>query len=121
MAVTVVTVREAHRELSTITFTADGNGDLVLPGHTLTGMGLQSDGVDGGGTLTILLSMDGTNFVASGVNTVADPRNTTLVTSITASGAWVLPAELADFRSVRFTLTGSTTPTLVLKVGGSFK
>jgi len=121
MAVTIVAERESHREKTTITFTADGNADVVLPGHTLTGLGFQSDGVDGGGTLTVLLSMDGTNFVATGVNTVADPRNTTLVTSITTAGAWVLPAELMDFRALRFTLASSTSPTLVLTVGGSFK
>lgn len=117
MAVTDLTIALAHQTAHTVTFTADGDADIERPEKAIGGISFQSDGVDGGGTLTLLVSNDGTNFVATVVNTSADPRNLTPVTSFTASGAWLVPAELASaFRYWRFHLTGSATPTLVLTV-----
>lgn len=116
MAVNVNQPHGNHRMKPVITFTADGDADILLPDQCIKGISFQSDGVDGGGTLTILMSNDGSNYVAVGVNTSADPRNLTPVTSITASGAWLLPLELCGFRYLRFHLTGSTGPTLVINV-----
>lgn len=116
MAVTVSTTHEVHRTSVVATFTADGNADIAIPDKEIENASFQSDGVDGTGTLTMLVSNDGTNFVASVFNTSADPRNLTPVTTITASGAWILARELLGFKHLRFNLASSTNPTLVLNI-----
>ena len=120
MAVTKAITNLMHQTSTVLTFTADGDADLALPDKLVQRTSFQSDGVDGGGTLTVLVSNDGTNFVAIGFNTSADPRNATAITSATASGAWLIPQELLGFKHLRFHLTGSTTPTLVLNVNFSY-
>ena len=120
MAVTQAITNVMHRTSVVVTFTADGDADIALPDKPVIFASFQSDGVDGGGTLTVLTSNDGTNFVAIGFNTSADPRNATAVASITASGAWLIPQELLGFKHFRFHLAGSTTPTLVLNVNFSY-
>ena len=114
MAVSQEITHTMHQTKVVVTFTADGDADIALPDKGLKNASFQSDGVDGSGTLTVLVSNDGTNFISAGFNTSADPRNLTMVTSVTASGAWILPKELLGFRHVRFHLTSSTNPTLVL-------
>lgn len=116
MAVTQAITNTSHRTSVEVTFTADGDANVALPDKLVRFASFQSDGVDGGGTLTVLASNDGTNFVAVGFNTSADPKNATAVTSITASGAWLIPQELLGFSHLQFHLTGSTTPTLVLTI-----
>lgn len=120
MAVTNSTTHDMHSTKVAVTFTADGDADIVLPDKVVLSASFQSDGVDGAGTLTVLMSNDGTNFVAIGFNTSADPRNLTMVTSVTASGAWLVPEELLGFKYLRFHLTGSTNPTLVLTVNFNY-
>lgn len=120
MAVTIDQFALAHFLRTLITFTADGDADIKLPDKPVVQITLQSDGVDGGGTLTVLGSNDGSNFVAISFNTSADPHNLTMIASATASGAWVLPPSASGFGWLRFHLTGSTTPTLVLNVGQRF-
>ena len=116
MAVTQAITHTAHQMSVVATFTADGDADIAFPDKAVDKASFQSDGVDGGGTLTVLASNDGSNFVAIGFNTSADPRNTTAVSSVTAAGAWLIPQELLGFKHFRFHLTGSTTPTLVLTI-----
>lgn len=120
MAVTNSTTHGVHWTTVVATFTADGDADIALPDKLVKAASVQSDGVDGGGTLTVLASNDGTNFVAIGFNTSADPRNLTAVTSATASGAWIVPKELLGFKYLRFHLTGSATPTLVLTINFAY-
>ena len=116
MAVNVLQTNLTHRTSALISYTADGDADMKMPDKPIKEISFQSDGNDGGGTLTVLVSNDGTNFVAAGFNTSADPRNLTPVTSATAAGAWFLPTGLNGFKWFRFHLTGSTTPTLALNV-----
>ena len=115
MAVSQAITHLMHSTFVVATFTADGDIDIALPDKPIAGISFQSDGVDGGGTLTVLASNDGVTFTAVGFNTSADPRNLTMVASITAAGAWILPGEL-QFRYLRFHLTGATGPTLVLNI-----
>lgn len=114
MAVTIVQTAASKSVSYTITITADGDADITLPDKAIANMAFQSDGADGGGTLTVLGSLDGTNFVALGFNTSADPRNATSVASATAAGMWTINADLLGVRKLRFHLTGSTSPTLVI-------
>lgn len=122
MAVTLTTTQTRHQASVVALYTADGDATIQRPEKPIAGISFQSDGVDGGGTLTVLVSNDGTNFVAAGFNTSADPRNLTPVTSITAAGAWIMPLETAvGFKHYQFHLTGSTNPTLVLTVVFSYR
>lgn len=117
MAVTIVQAGHFSKsELFTITLTADGDADLSLPDKSIAGITFQSDGADGGGTLTALVSNDGTNFVSAGFNSAADPVNGTAITSITAAGAWIMPVSTLGWTKLRFHLASSTNPTLVLSV-----
>jgi len=119
MAVTKVTAAGKRFQKDTITFTADGSQVLTYP-RMPVGLAFTSDGVDGGGTLTWFASNDGTTFSALGVNTAADPKNTTSVTSATASGNWTTHAQDCAFEQFKFTLASSTNPTLVLTVFARF-
>jgi len=117
MAVSIVQTNAfKNSELITISMTADGDADLSLPDKSFAGITFQSDGNDGTGTLTVLVSNDGDNFVAAGFTSAADPVSTTPVTSITAAGAWVMPTFTLGWTKVRFHLTGATNPTLHLYV-----
>jgi len=120
MAVSIAPTYGMHRHLYTITITADGDADVVLPDKAISNIAFESDGVDGGGTLTVLGTVNGTTFTALGFNTSADPRNATSVANATAAGLWVLSQDLLGIRGVRFHLTGATTPTLVLTLAVSF-
>ena len=121
MAVTIVQAGQfKHREVYTVTITADGDADLALPDQPIAGVSIQSDGTDGGGTLTVLVSNDLTNYVAAGFATAVAPK-TDVAASATASGAWVLDPAVALFRGLRFHLTGSTSPTLVLTIVVAFR
>ena len=116
MAVTITPVKQRARSvLYAITFTADGDADISLPDAEIRNISFESEGSDGGGTLTILGALN-TAFTALGFNTAADPRNVTSVASITAAGMWILSRDLLGLRTLRFHLTGSTTPTLVIHV-----
>jgi len=121
MAVTIVRTAQAHSENYLVTITADGDADIALPDKSIAGLTFQSDGVDGGGTLTVLVSNDGTNFVSAGFNTAADPVSGTAVTSITAAGAWIMPVSTLGWTKLRFHLTGSTNPTLVLSIRVTYR
>lgn len=120
MAVTAVGVTHAHSISYTITITADGDADIALPDKAIAGVSIQSDGTDGGGTLTVLVSNDLTNYVAAGFATALAPK-TDVAASATAAGAWVLDPAVSLFRGLRFHLTGSTSPTLLLTVNVAFR
>lgn len=122
MAVTIIQSGQLrHRVRYTITITADGSATITLPDGPIAGITFQSDGADGGGTLTWLVSNDETNFVALGVNSAGDPVSQTAVVSATAAGAWILPVNTLGWQAIRFTLAGSTSPNLVLTVIVTFR
>lgn len=116
MAVTVVETRVPHRATYVVTMTADGSGTIQLPDYPIKSFSFTSDGVDGAGTLTWFVSNDNSNFSALGVHTSADPKNATAVTSATAAGNWAGDANDLAWKYLKFTLAGSTNPTLVVTV-----
>lgn len=116
MAVGAIPKVLAKRWLWTLSWTADGDNIIELPGVSIVGISFTSDGNDGGGTLTWFVSNDNTTFSALGVQTSADPRNATAVTSTTAAGNWQVDAAGFAYRFLKFTLGSSTGPTLTVTV-----
>lgn len=117
MSATVIELsRGAHNAVYKISWAADGDGVLDLPDKPIKGIIFDSDGNDGGGTLTWFVSAQGTTYAALGVNTSADPRNATAVTSATAAGVWNVHLGDVAFSKMKFTLGSSTNPTLVVYV-----
>ena len=114
MAATYVESRKRHRLTYTLSWTADGSITIPMPEGAMLGGTFQSDGNDGGGTLTWFVSNDGTNFVALGVATAADPAFGTPVTSATAAGAWAIHPNDIAWNYFKFTLASSTNPTLAV-------
>lgn len=100
----------------TLSWTADGDNIIELPGVSIVGISFTSDGNDGGGTLTWLVSNDNATFSALGVQTSADPRNATAVTSATAAGNWQVDIAGLSYRYLKFTLASSTNPTIKVYV-----
>lgn len=117
MTVTVTELsRGAHNMVFKVAWTADGDGIIDLPDKPIKAMMFESDGNDGGGTLTWFVTAKGDTYTALGVNTTADPRNATAVTSATAAGAWNVHLGDVAFAKIKFTLGSSTTPTLIVYV-----
>jgi hypothetical protein len=98
----------------TMTFTADGEAVIVMPDRPSATVCFQSNGNDGGGTLAWTVSLNGSDYVGLGVVTAQDPKSVTGVLSATAAGAWVVDAHDMGWAFVKFALTGSTGPSLVV-------
>jgi len=116
MAYTISRAALMHSELYSIQFTANDTVTIDLPDKCIHGISWTSDGVDGGGTLTWNVSNDGSNFNTLGVNTSTDPANPTTITSATAAGNWSVHEHDWAYKQLQFVLSGSTTPTLNVKV-----
>lgn len=88
-----------------VNFTADGDYQFQ-PEHPMRALSLQGDGNDGGGTVSLQGSNDGTNFFA-------------LPTAVSLTAAGVATVAQADLGYLWYGvhLTGSTTPTLACVVG----
>lgn len=100
-------VKVLHRGVTQITLTATANFSYVFQApHGLSGMSLQSDGNDGGGTLVIQGSNDGVTFAA-------------LPTAVSLTAAGIASIAVADlgYCYYQVDLSGSTGPTLTCWVG----
>lgn len=91
-----------------VNFTADGDINFQ-PEHPMRAMTIQGDGNDGGGTVSLQGSNDGTNFFA-------------LPTAVSLSAAGLASVVQADLGYLYYNvhLTGSTGPTLQVDIGISY-
>lgn len=116
MAVTdIPTEKGMHYELHTVTITADGSAVIQMPDRAIGGISITSDGVDGGGTLTALVSNDNVNYSAVSASIPSTPL-TVHTFSETGAGNWTLDRNNLSFHYLKFTLASSTGPALVLTV-----
>ena|SRR5690349_2394015 len=118
MAVSRTTKTSQRFQKDTITFTADGDQILTYP-QLPKSLTITSEGTDGGGTLSWLVSNDGATFNAFGMAAAATPATAT-VTSATAAGNWVSLNGAAGWESLKLSLASSTSPTLVVTVFARF-
>lgn len=121
MTVTVAELsRGSHSILYKLSWTADGDGIIDLPDKNIRSIAFDSDGNDGGGTLTWFVSVGGTTYSALGVTTSADPANPTSVTSATAAGNFSVHVDDVAYQKLKFTLGSSSNPTLIVYVRVTF-
>jgi len=112
------TIRGHSFQKDVATFAADGSLIIQYP-KLPKSLTLTSEGTDGGGTLTWLVSNDGATYSGLGLGAAATPLTATVV-SATAAGNWVAAAGTAGWEFLKLTLASSTSPTLVVTVFARF-